>query len=85
MRGAAVPYIQGNPGQIHELARYEARPESLDDMIAAIHEFVDYVRANESGALPHEVWQEREHPTGFVQIVVWRDEEANRIHGQSEP
>ena len=79
-----MPYIQGNPGEIHELARYEVHPESLDEVIAAIHEFVDYVRANESGALRYEVWQEREHPTRFVHIFVWRDEEANRIHGQSD-
>ena len=44
--------IQGNPGEIHELARYE-------------------------------VWQEAEHPTRFVHLFVWRDEEANRVHGES--
>jgi len=79
-----VPYIQGHPGEIHELARYEVRPESLDEVIAAIHEFVEYVRTNEPGALRYEVWQEREHPTRFVHIFLWRDEEANRIHGQSD-
>jgi quinol monooxygenase YgiN len=78
-----VPDIQANPGEIHELARYEVRPESLDEVLAAIHEFVAYVRANEPGALRYEVWQEREHPTRFVHIFVWKDEAANRIHGQS--
>jgi quinol monooxygenase YgiN len=76
-------HITGNAGEIHELARYEVRPESLDTCLAAIHEFVAYVRANESGALRYEVWQETEHPTRFVHIFVWRDEEANRIHGES--
>jgi quinol monooxygenase YgiN len=79
-----MAYIQGNPGEIHELARYEVRPESLDEVLAAIHEFVAYVRANESGALRYEVWQEQERPTRFVHLFVWRDEEANRIHGQSD-
>ena len=78
-----MTYIQGNPGEVHELARYEVRPEALDDVIAAIHEFVAYVRANESGALRYEVWQERDRPTRFVHLLVWRDEEANRIHGES--
>ena len=35
-----MPYVLGNPGEIHELARYEVRPESLDQVLAAIHEFV---------------------------------------------
>jgi len=75
--------IQGRPGEIHELASYEIRPGALDVCLAAIHEFVAYVRANEAGALRYEVWQNAEHPTRFVHIFVWRDEEANRIHGES--
>ena len=75
--------IQGGSGEIHELARYEVRPDALAQCLAAIHEFVAYVRANEPGALRYEVWQEAEHPTRFVHIFVWRDEEANRIHGES--
>ena len=76
-------YIQGNTGEIHELARYEVRPEALPQCVAAIHEFVAHVRANESGALRYEVWQEAEHPTRFVHIFVWRHAEANRVHGES--
>jgi quinol monooxygenase YgiN len=76
--------IEGKPGEIHELARYEVRPESIDEVLGAIHEFVAYVRANEAGALRYEVWQEQARPTRFVHIFVWRDEEANRIHGQSD-
>ena len=75
--------IQGRAGEIHEIARYEVRPEALDACLAAIHEFVAYVRANERGALRYEVWQEAEHPTRCVHIFIWRDEEANRIHGES--
>ena len=75
--------ITGGSREIHELARYEVRPEALAQCLAAIHEFVAYVRANERGALRYEVWQEAEHPTRFVHIFIWRDEEANRIHGES--
>jgi quinol monooxygenase YgiN len=78
-----VASIQGNPGEIRELARYEVRPGALEQCLAAIQEFVAYVRSNEAGALRYEVWQEAEHPTRFVHIFIWRDEEANRIHGQS--
>ena len=79
-----VSYIQGNPGEIRELARYEVRPEALDRCLAAIHEFVAYIRENEPGALRYEVWQEADHATRFVHIFVWRDAEDNRIHGRSE-
>lgn len=75
--------IQGTASEIHELARYAVRPEALDECLAAIHEFVDYVRNNEPGALRYEVWQNAKHPTRFVHIFVWRDEEANRTHGES--
>src|SRR6476620_6498102 len=78
-----MTYIQGSPGAIHELARYEVRPDALEKCLAAIHEFVAYVRANEPGALRYEVWQEAEHPTRFVHIFVWRDADAKKIHGQS--
>ncbi len=75
--------IQGGPSEIHELARYEVHPEALEACLSPIHEFVAYVRDNEPGALRYEVWQDKQHPTRFVHIFVWRDEEANRIHGES--
>ena len=78
-----MAYIQGNPGEIREIARYEVRPEALAEVLVAIHEFVAYLQTNEPGALRYEVWQEDKHPTRFVHLFVWRDEEANRIHGQS--
>jgi quinol monooxygenase YgiN len=75
--------IEGGAAEIHELARYEVRPEALEECLAAIHEFVAYVRANEPGALRYEVWQEVERQTRFVHLFVWKDQEANRIHGES--
>jgi quinol monooxygenase YgiN len=83
VREAGVAQFQGGAAEIRELARYEVRPESLERCLAAIHEFVAYVRANESGALRYEVWQEAEHPTRFVHIFIWKDAEANRVHGES--
>jgi quinol monooxygenase YgiN len=69
--------------KIRQLARYEVRPEALERVLAAIHEFVAYVRANEPGTLRYEVWQERDNPTRFVHIFVFRDAEADRIHSES--
>ena len=78
-----MTYIQGSPSEIRELARYEVKPESLEQCLSAIHEFVAYIRSNEPGALRYEDWQESEHPTRFTHIFIWRDAEANRVHGES--
>jgi quinol monooxygenase YgiN len=69
--------------EIRQLARYQVRPEGLARCLVAIREFVTYVRANEPGTLRYEVWQERDDPTRFVHIFVFRDAEADRIHSES--
>ena len=69
--------------EIRQLARYQVRPEALERCLAAIHEFVAYVRMNEPGTLRYEVWQEHDDPTRFVHIFVFRDAEADRIHSES--
>ena len=69
--------------EIRQLARYEIRAEALDRCIAAIQQFVAYVRLNEPGTLRYEVLQERDQPTRFVHSFVFRDAEADRIHSES--
>lgn len=69
--------------EIRQLARYQVKPEALERCLAAIREFVSYVRANEPGTLRYDVWQERDHPTRFVHIFVFRDADADRIHSES--
>jgi len=73
---------QGNPGEGHELARYEVCLEALDRCIAAIHDR-GLLRDHEPGALRYEVWQDATYPMRFVHIFVWKDAEANRLHGES--
>lgn len=70
-------------GELRELARYQVRPAALKRCLAAIDEFVAYVRANEPGTLRYEVWQEKDDPTRFVHIFVFRDEAAHLAHSAS--
>ncbi len=77
----AKPESEGR--ELRQLARYQVRPEALERCLTAIREFVAYVRANEPGTLRYEVWLEREDPTRFVHIFVFRDAKADRIHSQS--
>jgi quinol monooxygenase YgiN len=75
---------EGKSGQkIRQIARYQVRPEALQRCLAAIHEFVAYVRSSEPGTLRYEVWQEQKDPTRFVHLFVFRDAEADRIHSES--
>ena len=69
--------------EIRQLARYQVHPEALEKVLAAIHEFVDYVRANEDGTMRYEVWQELNDPTRFVHIFIFRDAEADQHHSES--
>ena len=69
--------------EIRQLARYQVRQEALPKCLAAIHEFVAYVRKNEPGTLRYDVWQERDDPTRFVHIFTFRDADADRAHGES--
>jgi len=68
---------------IRELARYQVRPESLQRCLAAIGEFVAYVRGHERGTLRYEVWQERGEPTRFVHLFIFADAAAKRRHSES--
>jgi quinol monooxygenase YgiN len=69
--------------EIRQLARYEVRPEALERCLAAIKEFVLYVRANEPGTLRYEVWQEAGHPTRFVHLFVFQNSAADQAHSES--
>ncbi len=69
--------------EIRQLARYEVRPEALDACLAAIRQFVEYVRVSEPGTLRYEVWQEAGHPTRFVHRFVFRDAAAHEVHSAS--
>ena len=75
--------IDSSAGGIRQLARYQVRAEALEKVLAAIHEFVAYVRAKEPGTLRYEVWQEKEDPTRFVHIFHFRDAAADNAHSLS--
>ena len=69
--------------EIRELARCQVRPESPLRCLAAIGEFVAYVRADEPGTLRYEVWQERGEPTRFAHLFIFADAAAKRRHSES--
>jgi len=70
--------------EIHQIARYQVRADAVERCLAAIHEFMAYIRANEPGTIRYDVWQETKDPTRFAHLFIFRDAEAHRAHGESE-
>lgn len=68
---------------VRQLASYQVRPDAVDRVLAAIREFVVYVKANEPGTLRYEAWQEKGDPTRFTHVFVFRDADAERTHSES--
>ena len=69
--------------EVRQLARYQVKNDKLDICLAAIRDFVAYVRKNEKGTLRYDVWQEKDDPTKFVHIFTFRDADADRAHSES--
>jgi quinol monooxygenase YgiN len=69
---------------IYQTAHCKVKAEAVDDVKAAIVEFVDYVRGNEPGTWFYAAWQAEGDPSKFVHLFTFEDQEAHRRHGQSE-
>ena len=59
------------------------RREGLERSLAAIREFIAFVAKNEPGTLKYESFQERDDPTKFGHVFVFRDQDGERIHSSS--
>ena len=69
---------------IFQTAHYEVQESALDDVKAAIEEFVDYVAQNEPGTKMYVSWQQVDAPTKFVHLFEFEDEAAHERHGGSD-
>jgi len=65
-------------------ARFKVKPESLDKCLAAIHDFVDYVRAHEPETRLYESVQETGDPASFLHYFIFEDAAARDRHARSE-
>jgi quinol monooxygenase YgiN len=68
---------------IYQTASYQVTESAVEDVKAAIVEFVQYVRANEPGTRLYAAWQEDDDPTRFVHLFIFEDETAQAAHGDS--
>jgi quinol monooxygenase YgiN len=69
---------------IYQTATYRVEPSALEDVRAAIVEFVAYVRANEPGTRLYAAWQQVDDPTRFIHLFIFEDEAAQAAHSGSD-
>lgn len=65
-------------------ARFKVRRQTLEKCQQAIHEFVEYVRANEPKTQLYVSMQEIEDATSFLHLFIFDDEAARDLHSNSE-
>lgn len=69
---------------IFQTAHYQVQPSAVDEVTAAIAEFVGYVKNSEPGTRMYSAWQEVDDPTRFVHLFIFDDAAAHERHGSSE-
>lgn len=69
---------------IYQTAHYQVNPGAVNKFEVAIADFVDYVKANEPGTKVYAAWQQKGDPSKFVHLFEFANEDAHRIHGESE-
>src|SRR5947209_19091596 len=80
----AAPRWDTHRMAIYTIAQYQVRPSGAEKVRAAIEEFVDYVKANETGTHMYWAWQQQDDPTRFVHFFIFENEAAHTAHGRSD-
>ena len=69
---------------ITKIVRYRVKKKKLLKLKAAIGKFVDDIKRSESGIISYEVFQEKDDPTTFVHVMIFKDKAAERTHVKGE-
>ena len=65
-------------------ARYQVRPQSINQCKQAINNLVEYVKEHEKGTLFYIAKQEKLNPYAFLHTMIFEDEVALTLHRSSE-
>ena len=68
---------------ILQAVHYEVGESAFEKVKTAVVEFVEYVRANDSGSRVYTAWQEKDNPARFVHPFEFADREVQATHGSS--
>jgi len=69
---------------IHMTAEYRVRPETVEQSLEAIRQFVEAVRRDEPQTRHYVAWQDERDPVHFLHHFVFEDDAAEQRHRDSE-
>ena len=69
---------------LYQTGGYRVKPAAVNKVKAAIKDFVGYVQNNEPGTEMYLAWQEKDDPSRFLHLFIFKDATAQTGHGQSE-
>ena len=69
---------------IYETGGFQVKASAVEKVKGAIREFVRYVQDKEPGTQMYLAWQEKNDPTRFLHLFIFKDVESQALHGQSE-
>jgi quinol monooxygenase YgiN len=69
---------------IYQTGAYRVKPSSVEKIKQAIKDFVRYVQAEEPGTLMYLAWQQKDDPTRFIHLFIFKDAAAQERHGKSD-
>jgi quinol monooxygenase YgiN len=68
---------------LYQTANYQIKKQSIEKVKKAIVEFTKYVKENEPETLMYIAWQEKDDQTSFIHFFIFKNKEAQEIHGKS--
>lgn len=69
---------------IYMTARFQVRPGSVETCRQAIRDFIDHIRAEESGTELYMSLANSKDPTHFLHVFWFTNEEAQQVHRTSD-
>jgi quinol monooxygenase YgiN len=69
---------------LYQTGGYQVKPSAVNKVKQAIKEFVAYVQANEPGTHMYLAWQQKDDPSHFLHLFIFKNAAAQTLHGQSE-
>ena len=65
---------------IQRIVTYRVEPDAVDDVRAAIDDFIAGIRRHEPGTVAYHAYQYEDDPTAFVHTMTFADAHAREVH-----
>src|SRR5690242_19679742 len=69
---------------LFQTGAYQVKASGVTKVKKAIAEFVKYVQEHEAGSEMYLAWQQKDDPTRFIHLFIFKDEAAQQRHGASD-